>query len=114
MANRKILITDDEEDYGMMMKNFFTTRGYDVELAFTLQDGLEKLESWKPDILFLDNNLPDGKGWDTVEEIVEKYPQLMIYLVSAYRHKWDFITSASNITVWEKPISFATLNEIFQ
>lgn len=113
MSKQKILITDDEEDYGLVMKNYFLARGYEVELAFTLTDGLQKLESWLPDVLILDNNLPDGQGWDCVQQIVEKFPQLRIFLVSAYRHIADFSGANKNITIWEKPISFSTLNEVF-
>lgn len=114
MSKGKILITDDEADYGEIMKNYFSARGFEVKLAFTLQDGMQTLEAWQPDILFLDNNLPDGQGWERVQQIVEDFPQLKIFLISAYRHASGFINSSPNITVWEKPISFAKLNEIFE
>jgi two-component system OmpR family response regulator len=109
----KILIIDDETDYCSIMKNYFNEKNYEVFLAFTLHEGLAMIEKIHPDILFLDNNLPDGQGWKSVDEIVEKYPQIRIYLISAYRHKSDFVTSSPNITVWEKPISLNTLNAVF-
>ena len=113
MIKLKILIIDDEVDYCSIMKNYFNEKNYEVFLAYTLQEGLSMLEQMHPDILFLDNNLPDGQGWNCVEEIVEKYPQIRIYLISAYRHKSDFITSSPNIIVWEKPISLNILNAVF-
>jgi len=109
----KILIIDDETDYCSIMKSYFENKNYDVFLAFSLQQGLTMLEQVTPDILFLDNNLPDGPGWKCVDEIVEKYPQVRIYLISAYRQKSDFVTSSPNITVWEKPISLSSLNAVF-
>ena len=113
MIKLKILIIDDEIDYCSIMKSYFEDKNYEVFLAFTLQEGLATLERIRPDILFLDNNLPDGPGWKSVDEIVEKYPHIRIYLISAYRQKSDFITSSSNITVWEKPISLSSLNAVF-
>ena len=113
MIKLKIIIIDDETDYCSIMKSYFEDKNYDVSLAFTLQQGLGMLESNVPDILFLDNNLPDGPGWKCVDAIVEKYPQIRIYLVSAYRQKSDFVTSSPNITVWEKPISLSSLNAVF-
>jgi DNA-binding response OmpR family regulator len=113
MAQSKVLVTDDEEDYGTIMKNYFSARGYDVKLAFTLQDCMENLRSFQPDILLLDNNLPDGQGWDAVAEIVEKNPHLRIFLVSAYRHDTDFSELSPKITIWEKPISIDILNKEF-
>jgi DNA-binding response OmpR family regulator len=109
----KILIVDDEADYCSIMKGYFDSKNYEVFLAFTLQEGLSMLEKVRPDILFLDNNLPDGQGWKCVDEIVEKYPHIRIYLISAYRQKSDFVTASSNITVWEKPISLNSLDNFF-
>jgi DNA-binding response OmpR family regulator len=62
MTKLKVLMIDDEVDYCQIMKNFFTKRNYEVYLAYTLNDGLNLLNSVRPDILFLDNNLPDGQG----------------------------------------------------
>jgi len=113
VIKKKILIIDDEVDYGAIMKRYFDDKNYEVSLAYTLREGLDLLQQIQPDILFLDNNLPDGQGWKCVDEIVEKNPQIMIYLVSAYRQKADFITSSPNVIVWEKPISLTALNEVF-
>ena len=113
MIKVKILIIDDEIDYCMIMKGYFQSKNYDVYLGFTLKEGLKILNSIQPDILFLDNNLPDGQGWDCVDEIVDGHPSLKIFLISAYRQKSDYLNPASNITVWEKPISISQLNTTF-
>ena len=113
MIKLKILIVDDEIDYCMIMKNFFRVKNYVVFLAYGIKDGLDQLEAVKPDILFLDNNLPDGKGWTFVEGIVEKHPHLKLYLVSAHHTKGDFISPSPNVVVWEKPLSMNLLKEVF-
>jgi CheY-like chemotaxis protein len=113
MIKLKILIIDDEVDYCMIMKSYFQARNYEVFVAYTLKEGFELLEKNNPDILFMDNNLPDGKGWEYVGEIIEKSPSLRIYLISAYRQKSDFISPSLNVTVWEKPISLNQLEEVF-
>lgn len=108
----KILIVDDEVDYCMMVKNYFQARNHEVFMAYTLKDGFQLLEEKKPDILFLDNNLPDGKGWECADEIIEKSPSLRLYLISAYPQISDFINSSLNVTFWEKPISLNQLKEV--
>ncbi|HET9432015.1 MAG TPA: response regulator [Chitinophagaceae bacterium] len=114
MIKLKILIVDDEIDYCMIMKTYFQSRQYEVYLAFTLADGLNQLKSVKPDILFLDNNLPDGKGWSNVESIVENNPHLKIYLVSAHHQKGElFSDPPNNVVIWEKPLSLSFLKEVF-
>jgi len=111
---QKILIIDDEVDFCSIMKGYFLRKNFDVCVAYTLQNGLFVLESEKPDILFLDNNLPDGQGWQYVAQIVEKNPHLKIYLISAHQSKSSFNSPNKNIVVWEKPISLQILNGVFQ
>jgi len=104
---------DDEVDYCQIMKSFFTKRNYEVFISYNLKDGLQLLETVQPDILFLDNNLPDGQGFGYVDTIVEKYPHLKIYMISAYYKKGDLFYSSPNIFVWEKPLSMSLLNSTF-
>ncbi len=113
LTSLKILIIDDEVDYCTILKSYFLQKEYEVFLAFTLREGLEMINSVRPDILFLDNNLPDGKGWPHVESIVEKNPHIRVYLVSAYQQKSDFSSPSPNVTVWEKPLSLSLLKENF-
>ncbi len=110
---KRILIIDDESDFCLIMKHYFRRKGYAVSTAGSLSDGLEKLNEFRPNFLFLDNNLPDGSGWDTVEKIVEEFPHIHTYLVSAHRNNSPLRDSHANLTVWEKPISMEMLNSIF-
>ncbi len=110
MSKQKILIIDDEADYCMIIKSYFQSRQHEVLVAHNLKDGFELLNTENPGILLLDNNLPDGKGWESVDEIVEKFPHLRILLISAHRSKSDFSSSYPNITIWEKPISLTLLS----
>jgi len=100
-------------DYCIIMKGYFTRKGYEVHIASTLKEGMLLLEKEKPEILFLDNNLPDGKGWLKLDEILNGRPHLKIFLVSAFRQEFDFIKPTDQITIWEKPISFSILNSVF-
>ena len=113
MIKLKILLVDDEVDYCLIMKGYFSKRNYEVFVAYNLKEGLSLLETAKPDILFLDNNLPDGQGWSHVESIVEKNPHMKIYLASAYHQHGDFSSPHPQVTVWEKPISMSLLNATF-
>jgi DNA-binding NtrC family response regulator len=111
--SQKILIIDDEEDYCMILEKYFRSKNYQVSLGFSVKDCLQLLEKVKPDILFLDNNLPDGRGWSLINSITENYPSLKIYLISAYHKSFDSISPPNgNITVWEKPITFGLLNQV--
>jgi two-component system, OmpR family, response regulator len=110
---KRVLIIDDETDFALIMKSYLVKKGYEVSVAYTLRDGMEKVREFRPEMLFLDNNLPDGNGWEAVPEIVEFIPHIRAYLVSAHRNYSPLMKSNSNILVWEKPISFDLVNRYF-
>jgi DNA-binding NtrC family response regulator len=109
----RVLIIDDEVDFCGIMKNYFLRKNYEAQVAYTLQQGMNLLNDTRPEILFLDNNLPDGNGWEIVERVVEIIPHIRVYLVSAHRNKSSYNGNKSNILVWEKPISLEMLNQAF-
>ena len=112
MLKLKILIVDDERDYCSIMKSYFQEKNYEVFLAGTLNEAMHYMDHNAPDILFLDNNLPDGRGWNHINDLMEKNPGLRLFLVSAYNQKPNIAVDAK-ITIWEKPISLNLLNQHF-
>jgi len=57
-----ILIIDDEANLTFFLKKGLASRGYEVTVAGTLREGRERVEEIQPDLLLLDQNLPDGNG----------------------------------------------------
>ena len=99
---KKILIIDDDKDFGLALKYFFADKNFELLVAHTLTEGMIMLEQEKPDYVFLDNSLPDGLGWGKTEFILSHYPQTHLNLVSALDVPK---TSASTFRILEKPVS---------
>ena len=99
---KKILIIDDDKDFGLALKYFFADKNFELIVAHTLTEGMVMLEKEKPEYLFLDNSLPDGMGWGKTEFILTNYPQTHLNLVSALDVPK---TSASTFRILEKPVS---------
>lgn len=110
MKIKKVLIIDDEKDFGMLMERFFTQKKYEVFVAYTIEDGMKILDEQKPDVIFLDNNLPDGYGWDKTEYILETYPHIQLNLISALNVPK---TSASSFRILEKQMLLKELPKLF-
>ena len=53
MAEKTILIIDDDEDICLAIKTLLESRGYKAETAMTKAEGLEKFHSVKPDLAIL-------------------------------------------------------------
>ncbi|MEO8150974.1 MAG: response regulator [Bacteroidia bacterium] len=103
MAHRKkILLVDDDEDFGILMKKLLTNENFEFFVAHTLTEGMLLLEKENPDFVFLDNLLPDGLGWEKTEFILTNYPQTQLNLVSGLSVPK---TSASTFRILEKPLT---------
>jgi len=108
----KVLIIDDEEDLCLLIKTYLSRKDCEVFTANSLSEGLKKLNDLLPDILFLDNNLPDGLGWENAERILKQHPQIQLHLISAYNPP-QIKESIPVTRVWEKPISLRDLDRYF-
>ena len=107
---KRVLIVDDEVDLCMLIKSYLSKKNYEVYTAHTLSDGVKKMDAISPDVLLLDNNLPDGMGWKEAESFHRKFPNMNITLISAYQTPKDFKTNPPiHLNILEKPIS---LNDI--
>jgi DNA-binding response OmpR family regulator len=109
---KKILIVDDEKDLCLLLEIYFTRKKYDVHVAYNLGDGLQQMNHWQPDILFLDNNLPDGLGWEKAPLLLDQFPGLVIHLISAFHPKVPKHPSQHRLHVIEKPFSQQQLNAL--
>jgi len=110
MSKKKVLLIDDENDFGLLLKSFFSKRGFEVFLSQTLTDGMKALETVNPDIVILDNNLPDGMGWDKADYVLEKNGGTQLILISAYRHDNAITQKYPSVKIYEKPVSLTELN----
>lgn len=113
MSKKKILIVDDEVDFCLLLKSFYARKGYDVFLAHTLKEGLKCIDEVKPDIIFLDNNLPDGLGWEAAPEIISKNPTSELNLISAYQSHIPSLQNPYTVRILEKPLNLESLNNFY-
>ena len=112
---KKLAVIDDEIDFCMLVKIYCSRKGIECRYARTLEEGAVLLDEFTPDLLILDNNLPDGYGWQQVPTLLERYPQIVIHLITAKNLPERNEVSLQNSTrVFRhfKPLSLAQLNGI--
>ncbi|MFA5060564.1 MAG: EAL domain-containing protein [Candidatus Omnitrophota bacterium] len=72
MTDRKrVLVVDDERNVAEMMSMMLETRGYEVNIAGSGQEAMEKA-STKPDLILLDLILPDIEGFEVCRRLREE------------------------------------------
>ena len=113
MSRKKIVIIDDEEDLCHLMKTYFLELNHDVFLANTLGTGLSLMKEVSPDVVFIDNNLPDGLGWEKMAYLMEEFPFCKINLISAYEYLPPDLKNREHraVNILEKPLRLNTLKD---
>lgn len=116
MDKKKVLIIDDEVDFCLLMQFYLSKKNCDVRFSHTLQDGLMRVNNYLPDIVILDNNLPDGLGWPAAGNIIKAAPSVHLFLISANRpgHKSDYNNDDTKIDIVEKPISISQIDKFLK
>lgn len=105
------LIIDDEEDLGLLLKEYLIKRNFQVYISQTLENACFLLEQISPNIIFIDNNLPDGSGWKSAPAIASKYPGAYIFLMSGFHPTPPAMPEHIRYNIVEKPLSYQQLNE---
>ena len=62
MANEKILVVDDDTNICELLRLYLTKEGYQVTVANDGEEGLEKFNQVKPDMVLLDVMMPKMDG----------------------------------------------------
>ena len=82
LFKKKILIIDDEEQNSLVLSEFLKMQGFTTQVAKNGMVGLEAIEKFSPDLVFLDIRMPGLSGVDTLKMIksdpkMKKIPVLM-------------------------------------
>lgn len=78
------LIIDDEADICYLLGSLLRKKDIDTSYVNTLRDAANILESTDPQIIFLDNHLPDGLGVNFIGFIKRFHPLTKIIMITAH------------------------------
>ncbi len=94
---KKILFADDEESIRLLYKEEFEDHGYEVVLAASGQEALEKYAGENPDLLVIDIKMPGMDGIEVLRKVREQSKEVPIILCTAYgEYKQNLETWASD------------------
>jgi DNA-binding response OmpR family regulator len=112
MVINNALIIEDEPDICMLLKNYLKNKSNFVAFSTTLKEGLAKFALFKPNLLIIDHNLPDGHGIEYLEKFKKMDSSLRIVVISAMSNYKNKALECGADFFIEKPISFNELNDI--
>ena len=68
---KRILVVDDEPDFCLIVQGQLEKEGFEVDLAYNGVEGLEKVQSNRPDAIVLDVMMPEKDGYEVCKELKE-------------------------------------------
>lgn len=77
-----ILIVEDEGDICLILNLMLKKNDVEIEHVNTLAKAASFLKQQTPQIIIMDNQLPDGLGIDYIKKIKTDYPALKIIMIT--------------------------------
>ena len=80
----KILIVDDEKNQRLLLRKLLEREGYSVIEAENGEEAIRKTREEEPEIILLDQKLPDIQGIEILTNIKEINPLIPVIIITAY------------------------------
>jgi two-component system alkaline phosphatase synthesis response regulator PhoP len=117
---KRILVVDDEPDFAGIVQQNLEKEGFEVEVAYDGEEGLEKVQANPPDAIVLDVMMPGKDGYQVCSELKadDRYADIPIILLTAvasqvtstrYSHRDGMSTEADDYLA--KPASAEQITE---
>ncbi len=87
----KILLCEDDQNLGLVLKNYLELNDYDVTLERDGRLGLAAFQREKFELCLLDVMMPNMDGFKLAEEIRDINPDIPLFFLSAKTMKEDII-----------------------
>lgn len=88
----KILLVEDDPNFGSVLKNYLELNEYDVKLSADGVAGYDQFVTGKYDVCILDVMMPKKDGFTLAKEIREKDEHVPIIFLTAKTMKDDMLT----------------------
>ncbi|MEC7490088.1 MAG: ActR/PrrA/RegA family redox response regulator transcription factor [Pseudomonadota bacterium] len=82
--DKTLLIVDDDEPFRVRLARAMENRGFEVNTAATVLEGVDAVRSKPPAFAVLDLRLVDGNGLDIVPVIQKSRPDSRIIMLTGY------------------------------
>lgn len=88
---KKILLVEDDQNFGSILKDYLILNDFDVTLAKNGMEGFEKFKKEAYDLCILDVMMPYKDGYTLAKEIREKNKEIPIIFLTAKSMKEDVL-----------------------
>jgi DNA-binding NtrC family response regulator len=113
---KSVLVVDNHQNILELLSNLLQMYKYETFCALDTKSALRLLEEKKIDCVVTDVEMPKPNGFDLLDEIRNKYPNVPVIMISSYANprmeKQAHENGASGFTA--KPFSIETLQKMIE
>jgi two-component system, response regulator RegA len=84
LTTKSLLIVDDDRPFLTRLARAMESRGYQVNTAETVQDGIAAIRTEPPAFAVIDMRLGDGSGLDVLAQLNESRPEARGIILTGY------------------------------
>jgi len=111
----RILVVDDEQLVRWFLDRALSKVGHEVVIASNVSEALEKLDSEKFDMLFVDLRMPEGNGTQLIEKVATLTARPKVIVCSAFiSSELEEEFRNKGICTLKKPFKLDELNSVIQ
>jgi DNA-binding response OmpR family regulator len=78
-----VLVVEDDQLIASSLARVLRSRGYEVDVAATVEASVRSITDHPPDLVLLDLGLPDGDGHEVCDLLVRRHPHIPVIVVTA-------------------------------
>lgn len=114
---KRVLVVDDERAVREGFVFALDGEPYTVDTAASGEEGLEKAERERPDLIFLDLRMPGMDGVEVLRRLKDAHADATIYIVTAFRRDYmEALSKAASeglqFQVMDKPLEDGQIRTI--
>lgn len=116
MNSKRLLLVDDEPEFGKLVKKVAEDLGYEVMLTVEAKDFMEHYDGFDPSVVVLDIVMPETDGIEVMNWLVKRGSSAKVICVSGYHPDYakmaetlGTLKGKMSVTSLVKPIRLADL-----
>ena len=109
MKSKVLLVHDDSESLLRSLGNPFSADTYEVVLAKSAQEAIEKSDAGETDLLLMKLDSRTDEGWEAIDEITEENPLLPVIVITRQPELRNLAEAVGACALVEMPVDVPTL-----
>ncbi|HNR95304.1 MAG TPA: response regulator, partial [Kiritimatiellia bacterium] len=89
MSLGRILVVEDDQQIADVVEHLLKSNDYEVRTAADGQAALRQFKSYRPDLVFLDLNLPRLSGWEVLRQIRQERSDIPVIMLTSQTEEAD-------------------------